>query len=233
MISFLLVLSSLNIFLILGFFKINDNYNRYEDQVFLLVFVSILIFLILTNKSQDVSDLLILLSSAISNSGINFINFYDPNLVFIFVSCSFLGGCMISSSSGFKLSRILILLNKIFNEFTKLLAPSAITNSTILKSKERITSNDFFVSSGLLIAYLAIFIIYSFVLTFENLTFESSFLTSILLTFNTLPSSLFLSEGVSFSNFSNLTILISILMLLISKITPLSLIILFRYKFIK
>ena len=140
---------------------------------------------------------------------------------------------MISSTSGFKIVRILIIFNKIYNELIKLLAPSTVINTTVLSSKERISSNDFFISSGLLLSYILIFIIYSFILTLESLSFEDSFLTSVLITFNTLPSDLFLSENIDFSNFSNLTLALTILMLLVSKISPLSLIILIKYKFIK
>ena len=232
-ISFLFVISSLNIFLILGFCKIVDNYNKKEDQIFLIIFSTFLIFLLLTNKQLDLSDLLILLASSFSNSGINFINYYNPSLTFVFLSSCFIGGCMISSTSGFKIVRILIIFNKIYNELIKLLAPSTVINTTVLSSKERISSNDFFISSGLLLSYILIFIIYSFILTLENLSFEDSFLTSVLITFNTLPSDLFLSENIDFSNFSNTTLALTILMLLVSKISPLSLIILIKYKFIK
>ena len=232
-ISFLLIFSSLNIFLILGLFKINNTYTFYEDRYFLLSFLFFLIILIFFGNNINLSNTIIYLASAISNSGINFVNYHNSNITFILLSASFFGGCLISSTSGFKLSRILIIFNKIYSELLKLLTPSSIINSTIFKSKEKITSRDFYSSSLLLFFYILMFVTFSFILTLENVKFEDSFLISVLLTFNTLPSTLYLSEAVDFSKFSDLTLFFSSIMLLLSKVTPLSVIALIKYTFIK
>ena len=65
------------------------------------------------NFSDDLglSEMIVQLASAISNSGINFTNNYNENITFVFLS-AFFGGCLISSTSGFKISRILIILIK-------------------------------------------------------------------------------------------------------------------------
>ena len=232
-ISFLLIISSLNIFLILGLFKINNTYTFYEDRYFLLAFVIFFIALVFFTDGLNYLDLLILLSSSISNSGINFANNVNNNFVFILISASFFGGCLISSTSGFKVSRILIIFNKIYSELVKLLAPSAVINSTIFKSNEKIESKDFYSCSLLLFFYILMFIIYSFILTLENIKFEDSFLTAILLTFNTLPSNIYISENIDFTNFSNLTMIFTCIMLILSKVTPLSIIALIKYRLIK
>ena len=232
-ISFLLIISSLNIFLILGLFKINNTYTFYEDRYFLLAFVIFFIALVFFTDGLNYLDLLILLSSSISNSGINFANNVNNNFVFILISASFFGGCLISSTSGFKVSRILIIFNKIYSELVKLLVPSAVINSTIFKSNEKIESKDFYSCSLLLFFYILMFIIYSFILTLENIKFEDSFLTAILLTFNTLPSNIYISENIDFTNFSNLTMIFTCIMLILSKVTPLSIIALIKYRLIK
>ena len=87
--------------------------------------------------------MIVQLSSAISNSGINFTNSYNENITFVFITASFFGGCLISSTSGFKISRILIIFNKIYYELLKLLTPSAVINSTIFRSGEKIEFKDF------------------------------------------------------------------------------------------
>jgi len=112
------------------------------------------------------------------------------------------------------------------------LSPSVVINSSIFKSKEKIKINDFYSSALLLVFFLILFLLYSIVLSFEDLSFKNSFITSILLIFNTLPSSMYFEEGINFANFSNFTIAVSILMLIISKLTPLSILALIRYKFI-
>ena len=231
--SILLIFSSLNIFLILGIMKINNTYNYYEDKYFLFSFVLFFLFLFIFSNNSSFADILIQLSSAISNSGINFTNNYSENTTFILITASFFGGCLISSTSGFKISRILIIFNKIYYELLKLLTPSAVINSTIFKSDEKIEFKDFYSSSLLLLLYIIIFIIFSFVLTLENISFENSFLTSVLLTFNTLPSTMYINDNVSFASFSEISKILTILMLILSKVTPISLLALIKYRFIK
>jgi len=48
----------------------------------------------------------------------------------------------------------------------------------------------------------------------KNISFENSFLTSILLTFNTLPSTMYLSEDINFNSFNELTKILTVLMLI-------------------
>ena len=232
-VSILLIFSSLNIFLILGILKINNTYTYEEDKYFLISFILFTLVLIIFSDDLGLSEMIIQLSSSISNSGINFTNSYNESLTFIFITASFFGGCLISSTSGFKISRILIIFNKIYYELLKLLTPSAVINSTIFRSSEKIEFKDFYSSSLLLLLYILLFIVFSFVLTLENINFENSFLTSILLTFNTLPSTMYLGDNINFNSFSELTKILTILMLILSKVTPISILALIKYRFIK
>ena len=222
-VSILLIFSSLNIFLILGILKINNTYTYNEDKYFLLSFIFFVLILFIFSNDLVFSEIIIQLSSAISNSGINFTNNYNEDITFILITASFFGGCLISSTSGFKVSRILIIFNKIHYELLKLLTPSAVINSTIFKSNEKIEFKDFYSCSLLLLLYILLFILFSFVLTLEDINFENSFLTSILLTFNTLPSTMYLSDNINFNSFSEFTKILTILMLILSKVTPISL----------
>jgi len=232
-VSILLIFSSLNVFLILGILKINNTYTYNEDKYFLLSFIFFVLILFIFSNDLAFSEIIIQLSSAISNSGINFTNNYNQNITFILITASFFGGCLISSTSGFKVSRILIIFNKIHYELLKLLTPSAVINSTIFRSNEKIEFKDFYSCSLLLLLYILLFIIFSFVLTLEDINFENSFLTSILLTFNTLPSTMYLSDNINFNSFSEFTKILTILMLILSKVTPISLLALIKYRFIK
>ena len=232
-VSILLIFSSLNVFLILGILKINNTYTYNEDKYFLLSFIFFVLVLFIFSNDLAFSEIIIQLSSAISNSGINFTNNYNQNITFILITASFFGGCLISSTSGFKVSRILIIFNKIHYELLKLLTPSAVINSTIFRSNEKIEFKDFYSCSLLLLLYILLFIIFSFVLTLEDINFENSFLTSILLTFNTLPSTMYLSDNINFNSFSEFTKILTILMLILSKVTPISLLALIKYRFIK
>ena len=127
----------------------------------------------------------------------------------------------------------MIIFNKIYFELLRLLTPSAVINSTIFKSGEKIEFKDFYSASLLLLLYILLFVSLSFVLTLENISFENSFLTSILLTFNTLPSTMYMSDSVNFNSFSDLSKILTILMLILSKVTPISLLALIKYRYIK
>ncbi len=232
-VSLLLIFSSLNIFLILGILKINNSYTYEEDKSFLASLIFFIVILFIFSNDLSLSEILVQLTSAISNSGINFSNNYNSNITFILITASFFGGCLISSTAGFKISRVLIIFNKIYFELLKLLTPSAVINSTIYKSGEKIEFKDFYSSSLLLLLYILLFVAFSFVLTLENISFENSFLTSILLTFNTLPSTMYMSESIDFNLFSELAKILTILMLILSKVTPISLLALIKYRYIK
>ena len=138
--------------------------------------------MVVFSSNVGFADILVQLSSAISNSGINFTSDHNENNIFILLFASFFGGCLISSTSGFKISRILIIFNKIYYELVKLLTPSAVINSTIFKSDEKIEFKDFYSCSLLLLLYILMFVAFSFVLTLENISFDQSFLISVLLT---------------------------------------------------
>ena len=71
-VSILLIFSSLNIFLILGILKINNSYTYEEDKYFLLSFIFFTLLLIIFSDDLGLSEIIVQLSSAISNSGINF-----------------------------------------------------------------------------------------------------------------------------------------------------------------
>ena len=88
-VSILLIFSSLNIFLILGILKINNTYTYEEDKYFLLSFIFFTLLLIIFSDDLGLSEIIVQLSSAISNSGINFTNSYNENITFIFIVAAF------------------------------------------------------------------------------------------------------------------------------------------------
>ena len=151
-------------------------YNFVEDRFFLFFLGIFLILAILLNQNLELNDVWIQFISAVSNSGINFTNNnHYSHFTFILITLSFFGGCLLSSSSGFKLARLLILFNKVYYELLKLLSPSVVINSSIFKSKEKIKINDFYSSALLLVFFLILFLLYSAVLSFEELSFKNSF----------------------------------------------------------
>ena len=187
-----------------------------------------MMFIILVNdKNLEFFDIMLSLTSSISNSGLYFGYNQNINIFFLLITV-FVGGSLLSNSGGFKITRFLIIFKNILSEFSKLLIPASITNLSIYNSSEKIKSSDLFISSLILFTYFLMMILYCFILSFEDINFENIFKISFLVSFNTLPSSLYGINGVNFSNFNNLTLFISLIVFVLSKITPLSFILLIK-----
>ena len=157
----------------------------------------------------------------------NFTNITNINIFFLLLTV-FIGGSIVSNSGGFKLARLHIIFKNILNEFGKLIIPSSISNFSIFNSSEKIKNKDFFITCFIFFTYLLVILIYSFILSFENLSFDSVFKISFLLTFNTYPGSLYGLKDINFTNFNQITLIASIFIFILSKITPLSFILLFK-----
>ena len=224
-VSFLL--SSINIFFLLIILKINKQFSLSETKSILIFLITMMFVILVNDKNLGFFDIMLSLTSSISNSGLYFGYNQNINIFFLLITV-FVGGSLLSNSGGFKITRFLIIFKNILSEFSKLLIPASITNLSIYNSSEKIKSSDLFISSLVLFTYFLMMILYCFFLSFENISFENIFKISFLVSFNTLPSSLYGINGVNFSNFNNLTLLISLIVFVLSKITPLSFILLIK-----
>ena len=221
------IFSSINIFFLLIITKINRQYSLDETKMILIIICLILFIISLLNRNLDFADIFLSVTSSSSNSGINFTNTTNINIFFLLLTV-FIGGSIVSNSGGFKLARLHIIFKNILNEFGKLIIPSSISNFSIFNSTEKIKNKDFFITCFILFTYLLVILIYSFFLSFENLSFDSVFKISFLLTFNTYPGSLYGLNDINFTNFNQITLIVSIFIFILSKITPLSFILLFK-----
>src|SRR6056300_144852 len=131
-VSISLLLSSLNIFIFYYFFKKDREYNFKEDFYVLLFFILIpLILIILYPSLTNFFEIFLSVALSASNTGIVHANNSFQIFSFILLLTTFVGGSLISTTSVFKLLRIVFFFKKFLTEVLKILVPSRIIKKNI------------------------------------------------------------------------------------------------------
>jgi len=209
-VSICFLLSSFNIFIFYYLFKKDKIYNFKEDLNLSYLAFSIPLFLIIFFPSKlNFIDVFFSTVTSLSNSGLDYENnnFLFSSLIVLLVT--FVGGSILSTTSGFKLIRLLFFIKKFSIETSRLLLPSRIIKKKIFGSKNNITNSDYFISVLIFIFYFILFIFSSLILSFDQLAFSDIFKFIFLTLNNTLPTN-YLDNSVSYADLnviSNITIL--------------------------
>ncbi len=168
--------------------------------------------------------------TSISTSGISTYNSpFDLSLFFILLTI--VGGSLISTSSGFKYTRIYILLKISYQEMYRLVKPINIIDKNLYNSEAKIDDQDVKIAFLVFLFFIISLFILSSVLTFDNLTFENSFKLSILTLTNTTASTLYGIENLIFYDLNNFTKMSLIFFMILGKIEIITVIYLIK-KFI-
>ena len=220
-----LLLSMFNFYLIFNIFEKKILTNDHKEDLYLFFLTLILIVLVYLNHNNGL-DLIISVTSSLSNSGLTLIKSDNLSLYFLFITI--IGGSLISNSSGIKLARFYILLKISSSEIIKLISPNAIFNKTIFSSDRKITDDNVKISFLIFISFfLSLFILSSF-LVLDNIGFEKSFKLSILTLTNTVNSELFNMENLNFANLLTSSKISLIFFMIIGKIELISVFLIFK-----
>ena len=220
-----LLLSMFNFYLIFNIFEKKILTNDHKEDLYLFFLTLILIVLVYLNHNNGL-DLIISVTSSLSNSGLTLIKSDNLSLYFLFITI--IGGSLISNSSGIKLARFYILLKISSSEIIKLISPNAIFNKTIFSSDRKITDDNVKISFLIFISFfLSLFILSSF-LVLDNIGFEKSFKLSILTLSNTVNSELFNMEDLNFANLLTSSKISLIFFMIIGKIELISVFLIFK-----
>ena len=218
-----LTFSALNIYFFYSLFTNSNTFKKhYEDIAILLAalfFSSILFFSIEKTTFLNIFSNVV---SSLSNSGLTS---YSPpkNFYLFFIFLTIIGGSIISNSSGIKFIRIYILFKSLVLEISKLVSPNIIIDQRILKTEHKINNDNLNFSFLIFICFFVSIFLLSSVLTAGGLNFENSFKLSILTITNTVNSSLYGLEEISFSDLLTSSKLSIILFMVIGKIELISL----------
>jgi len=226
------------LFPIFNFFLFYDILSRqflfkdhFEDLhlAFLIVLLT-LFFYFFTMHEDGFSNVFLGITSSISTTGVTT---YSSNLDFslFFILLTIVGGSLISTSSGFKYTRIYILLKISYQEIYRLVKPINVIDKNLYNSESKIDDQDLKIAFLVFLSFIISIFILSSILTFDHLNFEVSFKLSILTLTNTVSSALYGVDNLSFLDLNNFTKMSLIVFMILGKIEIVAVIYLFK-KFI-
>ena len=225
--SLLLLTSFFSIFLVYNLiFTKNHNINFFNEDIHLLIYFLILlfIFLVFLNFDNNFTNLFLSLTSSVSNIGFS-LNNDTENLSFIFLILVIIGGSFFSTSSGIRFLKIYSLFKYSINEILSYSRPKNIFVNKHLFSKQSFEISEvhkYFLS--IIIFIFSLFFL-TCLLTLSGVEFDNSFKLSILTLMNTVNSSMYGLNDFSFNNLHFFTKYYLIIFMVIGRIELLTLLI--------
>ena len=228
--SILMLSSYFSLFLTynLIFFK-RKNLNYFGEDFNLLIYILIIISFIFVffNYENNFLDVLVSISSSVSNLGISF-NGISTNLSFVFLILVIIGGSFFSTSSGLRLIKVLTLIKFSLNNLSSHTKPNQIYLNKVSLIDSNINKSDinkYFLA--IIIFIISLFTI-TLLLTITNIDFESSFKLGILTIMNTVNSQMYGLADFDFYNLSFFAKFCLIIFMIIGRVELLTLFILFK-----
>jgi len=207
----ILVFSISLLFPIFNFFLLHDiltkqfSFKNYQEDIHLFFFILLLTLFLyfFVIPEEEFANVFLGIVSSIATSGITaYSSNFDLSLFFILITI--VGGSLVSTSSGFKYTRIYILLKISHQEIYRFVKPMNIVDKNLYNSETKIDDQDLKIAFLVFLFFIISIFILSSILTFDYLSFEDSFKLSILTLTNTTSSSL---HGMHYLSFYDLNIL--------------------------
>jgi len=225
--SVLMLTSFFSIFLLYNlFFTKNHNLNFFNEDVHLLFYFLILLFIFFTflNFDNNFSVLFLSLTSSVTNIGFS-LEGNSSNLTFIFLILVIIGGSFFSTSSGIRFLKIYSLFKYSINEILSYSRPKNIYINKHLFSKEFFQLNEIYKYFLTVIIFIISLLFLTFLLTLSGIDFENSFKLSILTLMNTVNSSMYGLGDFSFYDLHFFTKYYLIFFMIIGRLELLTLLI--------
>ena len=210
------------------------NLNFFAEDIYLLVYLALvlLFFLIFLNFDYNYSLILFSIISSISNIGISLNNVPD-NLYVFFLILVIIGGSYFSTSSGIRFVKLFSLLKFSFNEILSYSKPNYVFTNKFRLFDTNLELKDIHKYFLTLLIFVISFFLLTILLTISELDFENSFKISILTLMNTTTSSMFGLNDFDFESLNSYTKLILILFMMIGRFELISLLIIIKRFFFK
>ena len=228
--SILMLISFFSLFLVynLFFFKKKNISYLSEDFNLLIYLLVVLSFVfIFFNNDSNFLNLLVSVTSSVSNIGISFSN-NSNNLYFLFFILVIIGGSFFSTSSGVRVIKLISLIKFSLNNLLSHTKPNQIYSNkvSLINSNTDISDiNKYFLS--ILIFVFSLFLI-TILLTISNIDFDKSFKIGILTIMNTVNSSMYTLGDFDFNNLGFFTKIYLIVFMIIGRVELLTILILFK-----
>ncbi len=215
------------IFNLIFFKKKNVNYLSEDINILIYLLIVIALSFIFFNYENNFLNVLVSISSSVSNIGISFEQ-VPKNLVFVFLILVILGGSFFSTSSGLRVIKVLTLIKFSLNNLLSHSKPNQIYSNKLSLNKISANMNDINIYFFAIIIFIISLFLVSILLTVSNLDFESSFKLGILTIMNTVNSEMYDLGKIDFYNFNIFSKLSLIIFMIIGRIELLSIIILLK-----
>ena len=217
--SFGLLFPIFNFYLIYKIVTKQFNFQEHQEDLHLgaIVILLTLLFYFFIIPNEGFGNVVLAVTSSLSTSGIAM---YSSNLdlSLFFILLTVMGGSLISTSSGLKYIRLYILFKISYQEINKVVKPKNIFNRNLFHSEIKIDDQDSKIAFLVFISFIIAIFILSSILTLDNLSFENSFKLSILTLTNTVTSSLYGIENLSFFNLNSFTKVTLMIFMIFGKI---------------
>ena len=195
-----------------------------------MIILLTLFFYFFIISSEGFAGVFFAVISSISTSGIStYSSSIDVSLFFILLTV--IGGSLISTSSGLKYIRFYMLLKISYQEIYRLVKPKNIFDKNLFNAESKIEDDDFKIAFLVFILFIISVFVLSSILTLDNINFENAFKLSILTLTNTVTSSLYGLDNLSFYDLNSSTKMSLIIFMIIGKIEIIAILFLIR-KFI-
>ena len=199
------------------------------EDLYLLIFLIFVLFMIYIffNNTYGFVNILFTTISSLSNIGFG-LDIDFSNLSFIFLILIIIGGATFSTSSGLKLIKLYSLFKFSLKEIYLIVKPLHVSSNTLFLSKYKTNQeeiNNYFL---IIVFFIISLFILSGILSFENISFMSSLILSMLTISNTVNSSTYLLNDFSFLNLNIFSKATLVIFMIIGRVELLSILILIK-----
>ena len=215
------------IFNLIFFKKKNINYLSEDINILIYLLIVIVLSFIFFNYNNNFLNVLVSISSSVSNIGISFEQI-PKNLVFVFLILVILGGSFFSTSSGLRVIKVLTLIKFSLNNLLSHSKPNQIYSNKLSLNKISANINDINKYFFAIIIFIFSLFLITILLTVSNLDFETSFKLGILTIMNTVNSEMYNLGYIDFYNFNLFGKFSLIIFMIIGRIELLTVIILLK-----
>ena len=215
------------IFNLIFFKKKNINYLSEDINILIYLLIVIVLSFIFFNYDNNFLNVLVSISSSVSNIGISFEQ-VPKNLVFVFLILVILGGSFFSTSSGLRVIKVLTLIKFSLNNLLSHSKPNQIYSNKLSLNKISANINDINKYFFAIIIFIFSLFLITILLTISNLDFEVSFKLGILTIMNTVNSEMYTLANLDFYNFNIFSKISLIIFMIIGRIELLTVIILLK-----
>ena len=215
------------IFNLIFFKKKNINYLSEDINILIYLLIVIVLSFIFFNYNNNFLNVLVSISSSVSNIGISFEQI-PKNLVFVFLILVILGGSFFSTSSGLRVIKVLTLIKFSLNNLLSHSKPNQIYSNKLSLNKISANINDINKYFFAIIIFIFSLFLITILLTISNLDFEVSFKLGILTLMNTVNSEMYTLANLDFYNFNIFSKISLIIFMIIGRIELLTVIILLK-----